>query len=123
MNAPQGKLMARYRLAIDWILNLKAISFLRKGYDRFLESQQVSISRNIEGMPQLALLGLVCGLLSAGVIILFRLFMESMAGFFIPNGDLEGFEQLSPALRLFLCVAGGLVVGIICWRSPRSREA
>ena len=113
MTDRQKKLIARYRSTTDWVLNLKAISFLRKGYNQFLESQQVSISRNIEGMPQLALLGLVCGLLSAGVIILFRLFMESMADLFIPNGDLEGFEQLSPTMRLFLCVAGGLIVGII----------
>jgi len=109
----QEKLTTRYQAFQDWLFNQKVVSFLTRGYGRFVEAQQVSISKNIEGMPQLALLGLICGLLSASIIILFRLFMDGMAGVIMPSGDIEGFEQLSPAARLFLCVGGGLVVGLI----------
>ncbi len=123
MTDRQEKLMARYHSVRNWVVKQKLVSFLSKGYQRFLESQQVSMSRNIEGMPQLAFLGLICGLLSAGIIILFRLFMDSMADMIMPSGDIEGFEQLPPVGRLFLCVIGGLLVGLILQLlNPKTRN-
>ncbi|MDB4512202.1 chloride channel protein [Arenicella sp.] len=91
----------------------KLILFISSGYDRFREAQQVRMSSNFEGLPLLAILGLVCGLVSGGLIILFRMTMESGAGLILPNGDLEGFESLSKEARFFLCVGGGLLVGLL----------
>lgn len=96
--------------------------FISQGYNRFLETQQVRLSNNFDGLLLLSMLGLVCGLLAGGIIILFRFFMEGMASFVLPNGDLEGFEGLSPLMRLLLCVAGGLIIGLILhWLKPRNR--
>ncbi|MBX2848012.1 MAG: chloride channel protein [Acidiferrobacterales bacterium] len=91
----------------------KLIHFVSRGYDRFREAQQVRMSSNFEGLPLLSILGLVCGLVSGGVILLFRLVMESGADLIIPNGNIEGFEGLSSPLRFCLCVAGGLLVGLL----------
>ena len=91
----------------------KLIQFISRGYERFREVQQVRMSRNFDGLPLLSILGLICGLVSGGLIILFRLAMEASAGWFLPNGDIEGFENLSRSMRFLLCVAGGLLVGLI----------
>lgn len=71
------------------------------------------MSNNFEGLPLLAALGLVCGVVSGGLIILFRLVMEGAAYQWLPNGDIESFESLSGIERLLLCVTGGLAVGLI----------
>ena len=48
------------------------------------------ISTNIEGLSLLALLGLICGLVAGGVIILFRLLIDATAEQFLA-GNSEGF--------------------------------
>jgi len=89
------------------------VTFIKNGYGRFVEAQQVRMSSTVEGLPLLAILGVICGLVSGGLIVLFRLVMEGAADEWLPNGDLERFEDLSAVTRLLLCMAGGLVVGII----------
>ena len=91
----------------------KLFQFISDGYARFLEAQQVRMSSNFDGLPLLAILGLICGLFSGAIIILFRVIMDGGASFIIPSSSLEGFEELSPSLRFGLCVAGGLVVGFL----------
>ncbi|MEM7358755.1 MAG: chloride channel protein [Pseudomonadota bacterium] len=93
-------------------MRFKSLAFLREGYDRFLEAQQVRMSSNFDGLALLAILGLVCGVLSGGVIILFRLFMDGAAAQLLPSGSIEGFEDLSRSSRFWLCVGGGLLVGL-----------
>lgn len=113
----------RLKSWLSSLSNTKLINFISLGYERFLEAQQVRMSNSFEGLPLLAILGLVCGLLSGGVIILFRLFMESAAKQLLPDGDIEGFEALSSSARLFLCVGGGLLVGLILHLlKPKSRS-
>lgn len=91
----------------------RLIHFVSTGYDRFREAQQVRMSSNFDGLPLLALLGLICGIVSGGVIIAFRLAMQSGGDLILPGGNIEGFEALSKEARLFLCVAGGLIVGLL----------
>lgn len=87
--------------------------FLRLGYQRFLEAQQVRLASQVEGLPMLAFLGLVCGLISGGIIILFRLAVDNGSASMLPSGTPERFDSLSGTARLLLCVAGGLVVGVV----------
>jgi len=87
-----------------------------------LEAQQVRMSSNFEGLPLLAALGLICGLISGGLIVLFRLVMEGAAHQWLPNGDIESFEALSGLDRFLLCVAGGIAVGLILhFLKPKNR--
>ncbi|GAA6139481.1 hypothetical protein NBRC116583_32280 [Arenicella sp. 4NH20-0111] len=87
--------------------------FVRGTYHRFIEAQQVRLASDIEGLPLLALLGLVCGVFSGGIIILFRLVIESNLTGLLPDGNPEGFESLSGHARFLLCAAGGIVVGFL----------
>ena len=92
---------------------LRFLSVLQQTYGRFLEAQQVRMANNHEGLLLLALLGMVCGLLSGGIIIVFRLFIDGSAAQFMPLGSSESFEQLSQLERFSLCVFGGLLVGLL----------
>lgn len=68
---------------------------------------------DVDALPQLAVLGLLSGLLVGGVIILFRLGIEHTQIRFLPGGDTENYEALSAATRFLLPTAGGLLIGII----------
>lgn len=92
----------------------RLFSLFKTGYNRFIEAQQVRLANDIEGLPLLALLGLICGVFSGGVIIVFRLAIESnVLGLLLPDNNPDGFESLSPLARFLLCSLGGLVVGLI----------
>lgn len=94
----------------------RSIEFVRAGYERFLEAQQVRMANTFDGLPLLALLGLLCGTVAGGVIILFRLAMDGIANFYLLDGNIDSFEALSPTWRFLLCVAGGLAVGLFLQR-------
>lgn len=85
---------------------------MQNGYQRFLEAQQVRMSGSFGGLGLLAILGLLCGFVAGGIIILFRLFMDGAAGEFMPHNSIERFEDLAPASRFLLCLGGGLAVGL-----------
>ncbi|MBT8114751.1 MAG: chloride channel protein [Arenicella sp.] len=105
------------------MIHTRLFDFIRRTYDRFHEAQLVKMSTDFHGLPLLALLGLLCGLLAGTVIILFRLFMEAAAGQILPAGNVEGFEELPRALRFALCIAGGLLVGLILHAvKPKTRS-
>lgn len=71
------------------------------------------------GLPLLALLGLVTGLLAAAIIILFRLLIETSQASFLPLADPENYEALDWATRLYLATGGGLLLGILFYFSAR----
>lgn len=68
---------------------------------------------SVDALPQLAMLGMLSGLLAALVIILFRFVVEEAQLSFLPGADIENYEALPAWLRFTLPVAGGLLVGII----------
>lgn len=66
-----------------------------------------------EALPQMAMLGILGGLLAGAVIILFRLLLEYIQSSYLPSGHHENFEALSLAQRFWLPVIGGLLVGLL----------
>ncbi|MFT4630557.1 MAG: CIC family chloride channel protein [Dinoroseobacter sp.] len=70
------------------------------------------MSGSFGGLGLLAILGLMCGFVSGGVIILFRLFMDGAAAEFLPQNSIDRFEDLAPMSRFLLCLGGGLTVGL-----------
>jgi H+/Cl- antiporter ClcA len=78
-----------------------------------------NLGLRIDALPQLAMLAIPVGLLSGGVIILFRLLVESSQGLFLPGGGTENYEAMAPLARLLLPVFGGLVIGLL-WQFLRS---
>ena len=80
------------------------------------------MSSNVEGLPLLAFLGFICGILAGGIIVLFRLSVEHGSSFILGTQNLQGFEALSGPMRLILCVMGALAVGIILhFLKPKDR--
>ncbi|WP_455217130.1 chloride channel protein [Kaarinaea lacus] len=68
---------------------------------------------SVDALPQLAILGLVSGLLAGAVIVVFRLLIENIQTGFLPAGDVENYEALSATTRFMLPAIGGLVIGIV----------
>ena len=85
---------------------------LRNTWRQFIEAQRLRMAY-VDALPQLALLGIISGLLSGVIIILFRWTVEFGAATLFPMEDSEGFEVLPPQLRLVIAVAGGLMVGLL----------
>ncbi len=77
-----------------------------------LERLRIHLGRP-DALLQLALLGLVSGLLAGLVIVAFRLAVEGMQSLMLPGGNAENFEQLELWQRLILPLLGGLAIGWI----------
>ncbi len=68
---------------------------------------------SVDAQPQLAVLGLLCGLISGAIILLFRQFIEQAQVSFLPGGDTENYEALSIWARFLIPTLGGLVLGLL----------
>ncbi len=79
---------------------------------QFFERQRLRMA-HIEALPQLSLIGILCGLLSGAVIIAFRILVEGAQSTFLPAGTAEAYESLSDLYRVLLPLAGGLIIGVI----------
>jgi len=86
-------------------------------WNQWLDNLGVRVSA-IDALPQLAMLAIPVGLLSGGVIIVFRLLIESAQGLFLPGPGTGNYEGLGLLPRLLLPVAGGLAIGLI-WQYLR----
>lgn len=88
----------------------------------FLEAQRLRMAY-VEALPQLAIMGIVSGLLSGVIIILFRWAVEIGAVALFPMEDSEAFESLPPLWRFTIAAAGGLVIGLLFHSvSPAARQ-
>jgi len=67
----------------------------------------------VDALPQLAVLGLLSGLLTGGVILLFRLAIEWPLEHFLPGEGSENFEHLDILTRGLLPLAGALSLGLL----------
>ena len=76
------------------------------------DSLRVRLAR-AEALPQLATLGVICGLLTGIVIIAFRMLIEVSQSLFLPGTNPENYEGLTMAWRFLLPLAGGLVLGLV----------
>ena len=72
-----------------------------------------------KGLLLLSMLGLICGILAGGIIIIFRLVIESSQISFLPGADPENYEAMGWQARLLLTSAGGLVLGLLFYFIPR----
>ncbi len=95
---------------------------LKHRWNQWLDNLGLRAS-SLDALPQLSMLAIPVGLLSGGVVIAFRVLLESSQGLLLPDGDIENYEGLSIALRLLLPLAGGLAIGLI-WQllTPGTRE-
>ena len=76
-----------------------------------------------DGLPQLVVLGVLCGLLVGGVTLVFRLAVEVLQASFLPGANPENYEALGATARFLLPAAGGLALGLAWQRLPASARA
>jgi H+/Cl- antiporter ClcA len=87
-----------------------------------LDRLRIRLSAEEGGVP-LALLGLLSGLVAGAVIVAFRLGIETAQSSFLPGGGTETYEALDGPTRLGLCLAGGLLVGLLLQAVPARGRA
>ena len=88
--------------------------WLRRARDRAaaaLGEQRRRASR-ADALPQLAVLGLACGLVAALLMIAFRTAIDLGQAALLPAGPPEHFEALSASMRFLLPLCGALLVGL-----------
>ncbi len=90
---------------------------LRERFFSFIENQRLRTAHT-EALPQLALIGLVCGLLAGAIIIAFRAVVEAGQTVLLADGGPESFEALAPAYRFLLAVVGAVLVGALFQAAP-----
>ncbi|WP_148252370.1 chloride channel protein [Aidingimonas lacisalsi] len=73
---------------------------------------------SVDALPQLCLLGLAAGIVTGGLMVAFRLTLDLGGILFMPGGDSEDFELLSPEIRALLPLLAVAVIGIGLWRQP-----
>jgi CIC family chloride channel protein len=78
----------------------------------FFESLRIKLG-SLDALPILAALGFVCGILAGGVIVLFRLFIESGFVLWHTQETTGDFESSPYWFRFILPTIGGFVVGYI----------
>ena len=71
---------------------------------------------NVDALPQLCVLGLVSGVITGAVMVAFRLLLEAGAVLYMPEGDPEAFEGLSPWLRALLPIVAVTLIGLLLYR-------
>tara|TARA_R110002072_G_scaffold622_4_gene4790 strand:- start:29590 stop:31374 length:1785 start_codon:yes stop_codon:yes gene_type:complete len=94
---------------------------LRDAFENYKRAFRHKLS-GVEALPQLAILGLLVGLLTSAVILLFRLFIELSLMYFLPGGDPENFEGLSQLMRAVLPVSGAVIIACIWYRLKISQR-
>ena len=77
---------------------------------------------DVDALPQLALLGILTGLVTAVVILVFRWAIE-LSLLLLPGDSTENFEALSLQLRIALLMGGATLLGILLHRyTPSARR-
>jgi len=80
-------------------------------FGEHLQQIRLGVARP-EALVQMALLGLLTGLVAGAVILLFRWGVEGVQAAFLPAGP-EDYEGLPGWARLLLPIAGGLSIGLL----------
>ena len=82
----------------------------------WLDAHRLHLARP-DALIQLSLLGLLTGVLTGVVIVLFRVAVENTLIGILPGSQAENYEALPLWLRLLLPLLGGLLIGVIFHRA------
>jgi len=106
-------------------MNQTGYQKLNKHFRRHIVKRLKSLRRalaKVDALPQLSLLGVLAGLATGAIILLFRMLIEMPLGFLLPDGSTENFEALEPMMHFLLPVLGALVLAFIWNRLPPAQQ-
>jgi len=78
---------------------------------------------HVDALPQLVILGIIAGLCTGLVILLFRLAIEQSQQWLLPSGLSEHFESLAPWQRFSFPVIGSLILIALITAIPRASRS
>ena len=77
---------------------------------------------HVDALPQLALLGIVSGIVTGLIAVAFRLAIEWPLELFLPTQQSEGFESLTLEARLLLPLAGTILLVVVMRRRSKAQR-
>ena len=96
-------------------MRFRRLKTLRAAWSTKLDESRIRLARP-DALVQLALLGLITGILAGGVIVLFRLFVEGFQEVILPGTGPENYEGLPGWARIVLpLIAAVLLAGMFFW--------
>jgi H+/Cl- antiporter ClcA len=86
---------------------------------QWLESERIHLARPDAAM-HMAMVGLITGFLSGGVIIIFRLVVETIQEHMLPGQGSENYEALPIFWHFFLPVIGGVLLALLFYHYSKN---
>lgn len=77
---------------------------------------------HVDALPQLALLGIVSGIVTGLIAVAFRLAIEWPLELFLPTQQSEGFESLTLEARLLLPLAGTILLVVVMRKRSKAQR-
>ncbi len=93
-------------------MQFKRLQRIRADWSQQLDESRIRLARP-DALVQLALLGLLTGLLAGAVIVLFRLFVEGLQEGILPGEGPENFESLPGWARLLLPLLAAVLLALM----------
>ncbi len=94
---------------------------MQKSIHRWLDSFRLQISRPDAILP-LSILGLIAGIFAALTIIVLRLLVDYVQVELFPIDVAEDYESMSSIWRLGVPIAGGLLIGLLFYLTPKESQ-
>lgn len=85
---------------------------IRRYWGEWLDESRIRLARP-DALLQLAILGLLTGLLAGGVIVAFRLFVEGIQDGLLPGAGPENYEQLAAWAQFALPIVAAVLLAIM----------
>ena len=95
---------------------LPLLKILNKKKAQWMESFHFRLARP-DALLQLAVLGLISGLITGAVIVIFRLLVEETQDYLLPGDGPENYEALSTGLRLLFPIVSGLLLALLFYKA------
>ena len=92
------------------------LQILNKKKDQWMESFHFRLARP-DALLQLAVLGLMSGLITGAVIVIFRLLVEQTQDYLLPGGGPENYEALGVGLRLLFPIVSAVLLGLLFYKA------
>jgi len=93
----------------------KLIEISKKKSQQWMEANQFRLARP-DALIQLALLGLVTGFIAGGVIVSFRLLVETTQDYLLPGEGPENYEELSSLMHFLFPVIASILLAVLFYR-------
>jgi len=87
--------------------------------ETYLERTRLSLA-NARGLLWLSLIGLVSGVVVGGVVILFRVLIETAQTGILPGADPENYESLAADERVLILMSGSIALGLLFFLVSRA---